>query len=175
MRTKKYFSFGILSWLSFAIILITGALEFYSPNGVFLSWGFVVSVFLTRVAGTKRDTIIAMLLSLVFILFSFFRIENDVDFKTALLTRFYSIVGLGFTGYFILRFIKREAKYENERTLMAGIFFNGTEGIMLAKSTGEIVMANPYAERMSGDFQLVSMVPVFFDKYYEFEIISELL
>ncbi len=112
--------------------------------------GYIVGVLLTSLSGNQRDIMISIFLSLLFVAFSFFSIENEVEFKTALLTHAYSLAGIGFTGYLLLRFIKREAKSRNERVLMDGIFFNGTEGIILAKSSGDIVMANPCAERMFG-------------------------
>lgn len=148
MKGKKLLNIDMLCWLSFTIIVTTGVLEIYSPNGTFLTWGYIVGVLLTVISNNKRAIIISVLLSIFFVGLSFVRMQHDVEFKTAVLTQAYSLVGLGFTGYVVLRFITREAKSRNERMLMAEIFSKGTQGIILAKSTGEIVMANPYAEKI---------------------------
>ena len=150
MRTKKYFSFGILSWISFAIILSTGILEWVSPEGVVLSWGYIVGVLVALMSENKRDIIISVLLSLIFLSVSFFRIEDEAAFRTFLITRSYALVGLGFMGYFVMRYITREMKTANEKTLMAGIFSHGTQGIILTNEAGEIVMVNPFTEQLFG-------------------------
>lgn len=150
MSNKKYFSVSMLGWVSLTIILSTGILEFASPEGVFLSWGYIVGVLVALMSENKRDIIISVLLSLVFVSFSFFRIEGEVALRTILITRSYALVGLGFMGYFVIRYIKREVKTANEKTLMAGIFSHGTQGIILTKETGEIVMVNPFAEQLFG-------------------------
>ncbi len=150
MSNKKYFSVGILSWISFAIIISTGTLELVSPAGVVLSWGYIIGVLVALMSESKRHTIISALLSLGFLTLYFFRIEDEAALRTILITRLYSVVGLGFMGYFLIRYIKREMKAANEKTLMAGIFSHGTQGIILTKDTGEIVMVNPFAELLFG-------------------------
>lgn len=150
MSNRKYFSVGILSWASLLIILITGILEWISPEGVFLSWGYIVGVLLALMSENKRDIIISVLLSLFFVSISFFRIEDEAELRTILITRSYALVGLGFMGYFVLRYIKREIRVVNDKTLMAGIFSHGTQGIILTKQNGEIVMVNPFAEQLFG-------------------------
>lgn len=150
MSNQKYFSVSVLSWVSLVIILSTGTLELVSPEGVFLSWGYMVGVLVALMSENKRDTIISVLLCILFVSASFFRIENEAALRTILMTRLYALVGLCFMGYFVTRYIKREMKAAHEKTLMAGIFSHGTEGIILTKQTGEIVMVNPFAEQLFG-------------------------
>ncbi|GCC50480.1 hypothetical protein SanaruYs_06950 [Chryseotalea sanaruensis] len=150
MRNKENFSFGVLSWVSLIVILSTGILEMVSPEGVFLSWGYIVGVLVALMSEKKRDIIISVILSLIFVSISFFRIEDEAELLTILITRSYALIGLGFMGYFVLRYIKRELKTANEKTLMAGIFSHGTQGIILTKQNGEIVMVNPFAEVLFG-------------------------
>lgn len=150
MTNKKYFSVGMLSWISLTIILITGLLELVSPEGVFLSWGYMIAVLMALMSENKRDIIISVLLSLVFVGISFFRIEDEAALRTILITRAYALIGLGFISYFVMRYVTREMKAANEKTLMAGIFSHGTQGIILTRQTGEIVMVNPYAEQLFG-------------------------
>jgi PAS domain S-box-containing protein len=150
MSSKKYFSVKILSWVSLIIILSTGLLEWVSPEGVFLSWGYIVGVLMVLMSESKRDTIISILLSILFVSVSFFRIEDEAALRTILITRSYALLGLGFMSYFVLRYIKKELRISNEKTLMAGIFSHGTQGIILTKQNGEIVMVNPFAEQLFG-------------------------
>ncbi len=150
MKNKKLFNIDLLSWISFVLILGTGLLELLSPEGVFLSWGYVVGVLLTLISEKKRDIIIAALLSVVFISVSIVRIEDEAALRTIVLTRFYALVGLGFMGYFVMRYIKRDMIASNEKTLMAGIFLHGTQGIILTNEKGEIVMVNSFAEKLFG-------------------------
>lgn len=150
MRNRNLISIGMLSWISLAVIFTTGILELVSPEGVVLSWGYIVGVLLTLMSRNQRDTFIAVLLSLAFISTSFFRIEDEATFRTILITRSYALIGLCFMGYFVTHYIRREIKDTNEKTLMAGIFSHGTQGIILTKGNGEIVMVNPFAEQLFG-------------------------
>lgn len=150
MRNNKYFSVNTLSWISLVLIVTTGLLELKSPEGVFLSWGYMIGILVALMSKNRQNIIITVLLSLAFVSVSFFRIEDDVAVRTILMTRVYALIGLGFMGYFVLRYIKHEVKVENEKTLMAGIFSNGTQGIILTNESGGIVMANPFAEQLFG-------------------------
>ncbi|MBL7858443.1 MAG: PAS domain S-box protein [Cyclobacteriaceae bacterium] len=150
MGNIKTLSGGILRWLSLTIILSTGFLELVSPEGVFLSWGYIVGVLVALISENKGDIILSVMLSLVFVSISFFRIEDAAALRTILITRAYALLGLGFMGYFVVRYIKREMKTVNEKTLMSGIFSHGTQGIILTRQTGQIVMVNPFAERLFG-------------------------
>jgi len=146
MSKTKHFPIGVLSWTSLAIILSTGILEMASPAGVFLSWGYIVGILLVLNSGNKRNITVAVLLSLAFVCVSFFRIQDEASLLTIILTRVYALIGICFMGYFVIRYLRRETQEANEKTLMAGIFSHGTQGIILTKQTGEIVMVNPFAE-----------------------------
>lgn len=61
-----------------------------------------------------------------------------------------SICAFGFIGYYVMRYIKQELKSANEKNLLAGIFLHGTQGIILANDASQIVMVNPFAERLFG-------------------------
>ncbi len=150
MNSKKYFSISILSWISWAVILITGSLEVVGPEGIFLTWGYIVGVLMVLMSEHRRDITISVLFSLVFVSISFFHIEDEEELRTILFTRAYTLVGLGFMGYYVLRYIKRGMKAVNDKSLMAGIFSHATQGIILTNQTGEIVMVNPFAEQLFG-------------------------
>lgn len=60
------------------------------------------------------------------------------------------LCALGFTGYYMVRYIKRKMRDSNEKNLMTGIFLYGTQGIILTQEAGQIVMVNPFAERLFG-------------------------
>lgn len=147
---KSVFSKSVPTYASITIILATGILEFNSPPGVFLSWGYIVGMLLSLMSGKSRDVIISTTLSLLFVVSSFFRMEDQAQIEIFLLTRVYAVVGYVFISFFMLRYIKRESRADSEKSLMAGIFSHGTQGIVLTGITGDIVMVNPYIEELFG-------------------------
>ncbi len=148
--SDKYpFSIDLVSKASFIIIVSTGLLELFFTEKVLLSSGYIIGVLLALLSRERSNVIIAVILALIFVGISFARVDDEM-FKTVLITRAYALVGLSVSGYFILRFLRRETKTRNQQLLMSGIFSHGTQGIVLARLTGEIVMVNPFAEKMFG-------------------------
>ena len=62
----------------------------------------------------------------------------------------YACIGLGIILLFVLRAIYRESKAENSKAQMEGIFSHGTQGIILTDQHGNIVLMNPFSEKLFG-------------------------
>jgi PAS domain S-box-containing protein len=61
-----------------------------------------------------------------------------------------ALVGCMFVAFFLLRYISRERKASGDKSLMAGIFSHGTQGILLTDVSGKIIMVNPFTEKLFG-------------------------
>lgn len=147
---KRTVSFR-LSVIGFCIILATAILEYLSPQGVYLSWGYIVGLFLTMASRRKMLIITAAVLGVILILLPFFYIKENEPLITVILDRTYSCIGLGITGLLIFRIVNQEVKSEYVKTQMAGIFSHGTQGIILfTAKEKEIVMVNPFSEKIFG-------------------------
>src|SRR4051812_1027074 len=122
-----------LRYASLGIILITGILEYSSPAGVYLSWGYMVGMLLSLVSGKWLDVVLSTMLSLIFVISSFFRIEDRTDIEIILLARTYAVLGFVFVSFFLVRYLRRERRAAAEKSLMAGIFSHGTQGIFVTE------------------------------------------
>lgn len=150
MFRKKPSEKAILNVLSFVIILVTGLLEYHSPPGVFLAWGYMAGVFLTIHSGEQRVIILATTLSLSLLLFSFLHAGKEGVHDALVLNRGYAALGIAFSGYLVMRIVSREKSAENIRTQMEGIFSHGTQGIVVMDEEGTISLVNPFIEKMFG-------------------------
>jgi PAS domain S-box-containing protein len=76
--------------------------------------------------------------------------EDKSDITKALLSQVYSLFVILF-AVVIIFFLKRfQERISYEKTHMASLFENATEGILLTNNAGDIVLVNPAAERMFG-------------------------
>ncbi len=140
-----------LSTSGFILILATGILESLSPAGVFLSWGYIIGIFLTMMSNRKSYIIAAAILTAMIMIFLFSQIADAEQRNIALLNRTYAFLGIGTMMFFLLRVIRRETDAENNKTQMEGIFSFGTQGIILADAKdGKIVLVNPFTEKIFG-------------------------
>lgn len=168
-----------LNLLSLGIILFTGALESRNPHGGFLLWGYVVGILLTLMTNQRRYIATAFILSVVLILISFLQIQDEDSFESLLLSRAYGAVGLCITLLFVLVAVARERLSAKAKAQMTAIFSHGTQGIILTKIDGSIILVNPFTEKMFGypSSELVQnkinlLIPDFLQvsKHHEIEI-----
>ena len=75
---------------------------------------------------------------------------NDADLLQTLFSQIYSLFITVFTVVVVFYLKKMQANFDTEKTHMASLFENATEGILLTNQQGQIIMANPSAVRMLG-------------------------
>lgn len=139
-----------LSALSAFIIMISAVIESYSPAGVYLGCGYIIAIMLTLYSDSKLNSIIATVASSIVILFSVFYLHEGEDFMIVTVNHLCSLVGVIVAMFFVLFVKKLQAQADSVNKQHASLFANATEGILLVKRNGEIVMANPSAETMFG-------------------------
>lgn len=136
--------------LSTVIILTTAAVEYFGPAGTFLSWGYVVVIFITMTSGYRGPTLHAILLSAFFVVASVFYLQDDIPQRVLLLNRGFAVIGIAITAWVAFRVLRREARAHHNKTQMEGIFSHGTQGILLMREDGAIVLGNPFSEKLFG-------------------------
>ncbi|GAB1445466.1 MAG: PAS domain S-box protein [Cyclobacteriaceae bacterium] len=139
-----------LNKLGFLVVIVTAFLEYISPLGVFITWGYILGVLLTIPHNKKSSTLAASLLSAILILLSLFYQPGEVDSKIIVQNRLYAIGGLLLVTLFAIRGISIDKTDKNTKSLMAGILSHGTEAILLIDDQYKIVLANPFAKNLFG-------------------------
>ncbi len=136
--------------LSLLIIAASGLIEFYSPPGIYAGCGYTIAIMLTLYSESKRTTILTATGAVGVILLSVFFLHRQEDFYIANINHVFSLTGV-IIAMFIVRYVKEiQEKAEKDNKQMVSLFNNSTEGIILTKSTGIIVMANPHANNLFG-------------------------
>lgn len=113
--------------------------------------GLLLFVILTAFIPGWRSTLAAGVISMIVmtLLVIYFKKEDD-DITRALLSQVYSLFVVVFSVVVIFYLKKMQQNFAHEKTHMASLFENATEGILLTDKTGSIVLVNPAAERMFG-------------------------
>ena len=113
--------------------------------------GLLLFVILTAFIPGWRSTLAAGVISMIVMtmLVIYFKKEDD-DITRALLSQVYSLFVVIFSVVVIFYLKKMQQNFAYEKTHMASLFENATEGILLTDKTGKIVLVNPAAERMFG-------------------------
>lgn len=112
--------------------------------------GLLITIVLTVFIPGWQSTLIAGLLSMIAMtaLVVYFREEGDI-FRS-LFAQLYSLLVIMFAIAIVFYLKKLEQSLAYGRTHMTSLFENATEGILLTNRSGEIVLANPAAEKMFG-------------------------
>ena len=113
--------------------------------------GLLLFVILTAFIPGWRSTLAAGVISMVVMtaLVIYFKKDDD-DITRALLSQIYSLFVVVFSVVVIFYLKKMQQNFAHEKTHMASLFENATEGILLTDKSGSIVLVNPAAERMFG-------------------------
>lgn len=148
-RLAKYEE-KVLAALSVFIILLSAVIECYSPAGVYLGCGYIIAVMLTLYAESKLNSIVAAVVSSIVILFSVFYLHEDESFMIVTVNHLCSIIGVTVAMFFVLFVKNLQGKADSANKQLSSLFANATEGILLANRAGEIVLVNPFAEKMFG-------------------------
>ena len=139
-----------LNILSFAIILATAILEMCYPSVAFLRFGYLIGLTVTVASDSRRYAVWAVLLAVLLIITTYVYQGDHEAFKNVVFSRGYLGAGLCIIAFLVILAIQRKVKAEDYRTQMAGIFAYGTQGIILTNEDGEIVLVNPYTEKLFG-------------------------
>jgi PAS domain S-box-containing protein len=113
--------------------------------------GMLLFIILTAFIPGWRSTLIAGVVSMVVMtgLVIYFKNEQN-DIIRALLSQVYSLFVVVFSVIVIFYLKRMQQNFAYEKTHMASLFENATEGILLTDKTGSIILINPAAERMFG-------------------------
>ncbi len=145
--------------LNSRIILVIAILVFTTTIGLsflFHSYelavsGMLIIVVLTAFIPGWRSTLFAGVLSMVVMtgLLLYFK-EAQTNITRALLSQVYSLLTILLSVVLIFYLKKLQQTFAYEKTHMASLFENATEGILLTNKSGRIVLLNPAAEKIFG-------------------------
>ena len=141
-------------WVSFLAVVVLGtslALAFLFNSYELAVSGMLIVILLTAFIPGWISTLVAGVAAMVAMtaLVLYFK-KDGTDITKELLSQVYSLLVILF-AVVIVFFLKRlQERIDYEKTHMASLFENATEGILLTDKTGRIVLINPSAERMFG-------------------------
>jgi PAS domain S-box-containing protein len=136
--------------ISIGVIVLSLVLEFLSPAGLYFSCGYVIAVMVTLPTSSKFETIIVTTIGVFAIICSVFFIHPPDQMHLTTINHAISLFVLFFVMFFIL-WVKDFMQHADADNKQVNTLFNhATEGIILADSKGEIVLANPFAEHLFG-------------------------
>jgi len=132
------------------IFLLSVFLNFFFLENDFFSGGFIISIFLTAFIEKKNAAIIAAFASAV-ATFLITASKNTAYFTIEFLTvNIFQIIIIVFAAIIVM-YLKLLLKHmQFDKTHMASLFENATEGIILTNGLGQIVLVNPAAENIFG-------------------------
>lgn len=111
--------------------------------------GMLIIIVLTAFMPGWKATLIAGLVSMLTTTFLVLHFKDEqVNITRALLSQVYSLFTILFTVVLIFYLKKLQSNFAYEKTHMASLFENATEGIILTNAAGNIVLVNPAAERI---------------------------
>lgn len=140
----------LITLLSLLMIGLSLWIEYASPKGIFLGPGYVIAVMLTVFSEGRRDAIFIAVLSCLAVLFSVFFIDMHDDFYIVTINHTVSLVAVVITMFFVLHVRNLQQQIEEENKQVTSLFSNATEGIILTNRSGEMVLVNPFAEKLFG-------------------------
>lgn len=146
----RHFDKYMISALSMGLILLSLFIEYITPVGLYIGSGYVIAVMLTLFSGGQRDSVFIAILSCLAVLFTVFFINTRDDFYIATMNHTVSLVAVVITMFFVLHVKQLQTKFEEENKQVGSLFSHATEGIILTNRSGEIVLVNPFAEKLFG-------------------------
>jgi PAS domain S-box-containing protein len=139
----------IVSFWAIIVFIITLALSLVYKNYELAVSGMLIIVILTAFTPGWRSTLFAGVLSMVLLtlLLIYFR-DNETNLIKALFSQLYSLFITVFAVVIVFYLKRQQQIFAQEKTHMASLFENATEGILLSDRNGIIVLVNPAAEKM---------------------------
>lgn len=142
---------GLMTFWAILVFSFSLVLAFMFRDYQLAVSGLLLFIILTAFIPGWRSTLLAGLSSMIVMtaLVIYFRDENH-NITRALLSQIYSLFVVVFSVIVIFYLKKMQQNFAYEKTHMASLFENATEGIILTDRSGKIVLVNPAAERMFG-------------------------
>lgn len=141
----------VVSILAVVVFAASLALAFlYSSYELAVS-GILIIILLTAFIPGWQSTLIAGVAGMVALTGMVLYFKNgDTEIIKEMLSQVYSLLVILFVVVIVF-FLKRlQERIDYEKTHMASLFENATEGILLTDKAGRIILVNPAAERMFG-------------------------
>ena len=132
------------------IMVLTIILSYFLSNYEIVVGGLLVAVFFTVFIEGKRATIIAGLSAIIIMTVMVIYLHKDVPVISVLTEHVFSLLLLLFTITIVLYLKRLQQHVSFDKTHMTSLFENTTEGILLTNARGQIVLANPSAQKMFG-------------------------
>ncbi|MGB3007652.1 MAG: PAS domain-containing sensor histidine kinase [Chitinophagaceae bacterium] len=142
---------SIISFWAAIVFIITLTLSLVYKNYELAVSGMLIIVILTAFTPGWRSTLFAGVISMIFLtmLLIFFR-DNETNLIKALFSQVYSLFITVFAVVIVFYLKRQQQSFAQEKTHMASLFENATEGILLSDQNGIIILVNPAAEKMFG-------------------------
>jgi PAS domain S-box-containing protein len=151
--SKVHLKPGQAWWYATFIFLLTVLLGYFFPYYPVAGSGLVVTILLSIfIPGNKSTWLITVICSVAFIGFAFFH-EESSSLSERFIHYFFSLLLLLITGGIVLYLKSLQQHISFDKTHLASLFENTTEGILLTDDKGKIVMANPASQKMFGYFE----------------------
>ena len=140
----------ITAWAIF-VFAIAIALSFLFKDYKLSVSGMLIIIVLTAFIPGWRPTLVAGVMSMIVMTALVIYFKNDQnEIIKALLSQVYSLFVVVFAVIVVFYLKRMQQNFAYEKTHMASLFENATEGILLTDRTGKITLVNPAAERMFG-------------------------
>lgn len=135
---------------SSVIFLLSAFLNFFFPGQSLIGGGFIISIFLTVFIEIKNITIIVSFAAAITTLFISASKATDFFSTWFISANIFIIIIISLSSLIVL-YLKQLLKHmQFDKTHMASLFENATEGIILTNGAGKIVLVNPSAEKIFG-------------------------
>ena len=132
------------------ITIATGVLQYLNPSLRIFDGGLITAILLTVFLKNERYTSLFGIISVVLILASAFYMSEEQITITVLLPYLFSALIAALTTIAVLYIKKLYYSIEMEKQQVNALFQFATQGIILTDRKGDIVLANPEAERLFG-------------------------
>lgn len=129
--------------------VLTLVLSYYLPDYSITLSGLLVVIFLSIFVHNIKSTLIAAAISLLVVLSFFLFHPGELTVKLTIEYLFIVFLVL-FTTLLVLMMKRLNQNMLFEKSHMAALFENATEGIVLTNQEGNIILANPAAVKMFG-------------------------
>lgn len=132
------------------ITIATGVLQYLNPELRIFDGGLITAILLTVFLKEEKYTRIFGVVSVILILASaFYSSPSEVSF-VLLLPYLFSALIAALTTIAVLYIKKLYYSIEQEKQQVNALFHYATQGIVLTNKKGDIVLANPQAEKLFG-------------------------
>lgn len=132
------------------ILVLTILLSYFFNNYEVIVGGSLVTVFFTVFTKSRWTTTIAGIAGIIIMTIMVIYLHRDAPILKVLTEHVFSLILLLFTIAIVLYLKRLQQHVSFDKTHMTSLFENTTEGILLTNARGQIVLANPSAQKMFG-------------------------